>query len=444
MKRQISLFFMSLFLLLSLLCLTFSDVLQAYATMQKNQNYAVVEHSSELVDAASDDEVGIWDFVFEVEKFGSLLRKPSIFFDRSVYYPEVDAFWNQSASLVPVRITVIDKYIGAPFIKVKIFSSVDAKKVTLMKVAPGKFEDSVLVNCLRHFESVSDKAVFNVRYGDKIIVKYAGQIQATALVTFPKYVLDKEYVNLAPWQLFDSEGVPLVDYGWSIGVQYNPVTVSQYAFTLYYMYVTTQNSTFWKTFLVQANWLVKNAEQKGNFSVWEYKFDWPSYKLTDPWVSAMAQGEGLSVLTRAFVLTGNTSFLDVAETAMRSFEVEMNSGGVRYTDSSGVWYEEVADIGAPSSKILNGFNFALFGLYEYAFATNNSKGYELFWEGASSLSRNLYRYDTGSWSYYDLYYYSAARLDYHKLHIYQLMTLYKLTGDQTFQEYVDRFNSYIH
>jgi heparosan-N-sulfate-glucuronate 5-epimerase len=373
------------------------------------------------------------------------LREPCVFFDKQVYCPKVDVFWNQAASIVPIKISVKDRFVGSPFVKVKIFSSLDTKKVVLMQVGEGRFEGSVLANCLRYSESaMNESQVFNVKYGDKIVAKYQGQMQAVAFIAFPRYVLDNYLTSTSPWKLFDSEGVPLVNYGYPIGIQYNPVTVSQYALANYHVYLATGNSSFRETFLVQADWLVKNAVQKGNFSVWEYKFDWSIYTCTQPWVSGMAQGQGISVLTRAYFLTGNKTYLDVAQTAVDSFAVEMSTGGVRYTDSSGgVWYEEYADIGAPSSKVLNGFIFALLGLYEYSFATNSSKGYTLFWQGVNTLAANVHRYDTGSWSCYDLLYRFSVSVGYHLLHVDQLMTLYNLTGEQTFKKYSDKFHSYL-
>ena len=378
------------------------------------------------------------------ETQNSTKENPSVFFDKSVYCPDVNVFWNRSASLMSVRIIVEDKNIDSGFVNVSIFSSVDAKIVTLAKTAPGRFEGLTQVNCLRFDESVSNVELC-ARYGDVIIARYLDQANATAFVAFPRYVL-KEVLNApwpSSWEWFDSEGVIQENYWPPIGIQYNPSMICHYALCNYYMYLTTGNLTFREIFLVQANWLVRNAVKKGNFSVWEYKFDWEVRNCTAPWVSAMAQGEGLNVLIRAYVLTGNTTYLDVAQTVMRSFGVEMTLGGVRHTDSDGVWYEEYADTGAISSKVLNGFIYSLYGLFEYSFATNSSEGFKLFYEGTHTLSSNLYRYDTGSWSYYDLQYYSNASQDYQWLHVVQLRTLYKITGDQTFKEYSDRFNTYM-
>lgn len=374
----------------------------------------------------------------------------ALYFDRAVYFPPVKVFWEPNVS-VPMELTLVDGDVEFSSATVKISSSIDSRELTLAEAAPGVLKGTVLAVGLRLGESVTG-ANFNVRYGDEIVAQYhdtfSGRtITATASFQFPIYIMNDEAPWVfEPWKLLDSEGVPLVNYGSPTGIQYNPVIICNYALTNYQMYLATGNSTFRQTFLVQVNWLMRHAEQKGNFSVWEYEFNWPwsAYNATNPFVSALAQGEGLSVLTRAYVLTGNETYLDVAERAMHSFEIEMNFGGVRYTDAEGVWYEEIADAGARSGKVLNGFLFSLFGLYEYWFETNNNNGYALFSEGISTLSSNLYRYDTGSWSYYDLLHFNPAPSDYHKIHIKQLRITYELTRFEMFLEYSNKFQSYFH
>jgi len=403
------------------------------------------------VDVTCDGKIDGKDIAIAARHYGrARIPKATIYFDRNVYYPSAKVFWEPEV-VVPIGVTVIDDNIALDFVIVNISSSVDSKNVTLASVESGLFFGTLLAVGLRLGESISNSSNFNVRYGDVITAEYSdthwqSTVQTNALFLFPKFVDDKLFGDpIDGWKLFDAEGIPLVDYTlWGQGIQYYPITIAQYALAQYHAYLDSGDITFRDKFLLQANWLARRAEQKGNFSVWESKFDWTIYACTNPWVSAMAQGHGLSVLSRAYVLTGNTTYLDVAETAIRSFEVEMNSSGVRYTDLDGVWYEEYADDGAPSSKVLNGFMFALFGLYEYSFLTNNSKGYALFWEGTHTLSVNLYRYDSGSWSYYDLYDYILVPLYYHKLHIEQLKTMYELTSLEIFLYYSDKFQSYIH
>jgi hypothetical protein len=288
--------------------------------------------------------------------------------------------------------------------------------------------------------------VLNVECGGQITAEYFSSkwkqtFSATVPVVFPKYINDTWFDDPTEWKLFDSNGIPIVNYGGAIGVQYNPVTISQYALATYQEYLDTENGTYREKFLLQANWLVSNANQKGNFSVWEYKFDWPIYNLTNPWVSSMAQGEGISVLTRAYFLTQNESYLNAAQTALNAFEVEFNQSGVRLTDSDGVWFEEYADQGARKSKVLNGFLFAQLGLYEYYFATNNNQAYRLFCQGTDTLAANLHRYDTGTWSYYDLLGHVASSA-YHRLHIEQLGKMYEITHIAIFLEYGQLFERY--
>ena len=380
-----------------------------------------------------------------------------IYFDRAIYYPDVRVFWEPNLS-VPIKIRVVDRDLNDNYVKVNVSSSIDSKEVTLTKDILGIFSGTVFAVSIRLMdEPVLNTSSLNVRYGDEIVAEYfdmrsGNSFTASAFFIFPHYVMEKTrmeaFENGKGLEsegniVMDSNGIPMVNYGSTIGIQYNPVTVSAHAVANYHTYMIGENTTRRERHLAQANWLVENAKQKGNYSVWEYNFDWSSYGCTKPWVSAMAQGLGLSALMRAYVLTGNISYIDVAEEITLSFQVEMSAGGVRYTDSDGVWFEECADVGAPSSKVLNGFLFALLGLYEYSFETNSSKGWTFFWEGAETLSNNIYRYDSGSWSYYDMLHHSSATSAYHETHIEQLRTLYELTGDEIFLYYSDKFRSYI-
>jgi len=373
------------------------------------------------------------------------LDTPIIFFDKSIYYPTQEAFWNRTLSLLSVGITVLDKDVLLNSITVNVSSSIDYREVKLNRSTSGVFSGKVLAKALRLDENIADSNVLNVRYGGRIAATYNYRMQTTALVLFPKWIGgEMGSSEWAMFKVFDSNGVLLVDYG-RIGLQYNPVFIGNYALANYQEYLNTANTSFKDKFLVQANWFVKNAKPKIDFGVWEYTFDWPwnAYNVTVPYVSALAQGNGLSVLARAYIMTGNVTYLEVAETAMKSFEYEMNEGGVRHTDSDGVWYEEIADEGAISGKVLNGFIGSLMRLYEFSFGVNDAQGFALFGEGMRTLTANIHQFDTGSWSYYDLLSHSLASTDYHKAHISQLKIMYELTGNNTFLEYSNKFESYL-
>ena len=114
----------------------------------------------------------------------------------------------------------------------------------------------------------------------------------------------------------DEKGVPYVYYKWQKGnyveeLRRNPVTISQYAMEYLKQYIETGDEKYKKLFLNCSDWLVENAEIKGNYSVWVYssKITYPNFTLEPPWVSGMAQGLGIEVLTHAYNLTGDEKYL---------------------------------------------------------------------------------------------------------------------------------------
>lgn len=246
---------------------------------------------------------------------------------------------------------------------------------------------------------------------------------------------------------FDSRGVPMLNYFGKIGIQYNPDAVAQYALGYFEKYLRDNDNRNKEIFLRQADWFVKNIKERDcGIGVWEYNFDFEYLKkIKKPWYTSLGQGHGISVLVRAHALTKEDAYLNMAKKAFLSFKYPTKvNGGVRYVDSDGcVWFEEV--IMEPSTHILNGFIWALWGVYDYWLATKETTAIEMFNEGVLTLERNLSKYDNGFWSRYDLAKTNLpniASLYYHNLHIAQLKVLYILTGKKFFKEYADRWEGY--
>ena len=75
--------------------------------------------------------------------------------------------------------------------------------------------------------------------------------------------------------------------------------------------------------------------------------------------------KGLSVLCRAFKETDNSDYLLSLEKVLKSFQIEVKNGGVTYTDENkNIWIEEYIMKNEPT-HILNGFIWALWGIYDY-------------------------------------------------------------------------------
>lgn len=85
-----------------------------------------------------------------------------------------------------------------------------------------------------------------------------------------------------------------------------------------------------------------------------------TYYLLPPWISAMAQGEGASVLIRLHAITGDERYREAAIKAMLPMDVPTSSGGARAQLGGGYFPEEYPT--EPGSYVLNGALFALWGL----------------------------------------------------------------------------------
>lgn len=244
----------------------------------------------------------------------------------------------------------------------------------------------------------------------------------------------------------DERGIPLLDYRGAIGLQYNPIAIAQYGLGNYNLYKRSGDEARKEIFLKVADWLVSNLEEMpGGAKVWNHHFDW-EYRdtLKAPWHSGLAQGQGISVLVRAAMETGDEKYMNGARAASEAFKKDVKEGGVVYTDDRGDrWLEEY--IVFPPTHILNGFMWASWGVYDYFLATGEWWARECFDSSMGTLRANLHLYDCGFWSLYEQ---SGTRLKmmaspfYHKLHITQLQVLHSLTGEDTFRMFSERWTRF--
>lgn len=248
------------------------------------------------------------------------------------------------------------------------------------------------------------------------------------------------------WKFLDGNDIPILNYGGNIGWQYNPVAIAQYGLGAFTLFKKTNNLKFKNIGLKQTDWLVNNLKQINNIIWgWEYSYITPGYELLrKKWISALAQGQGISLITRAFLITNNEKYLETAEKAFQSFLYDVKDGGVKTIDRAGnIFFEEVPS--TSPSYILDGFMFALLGIYDYYLLTHSPQAKILWDEGIKTLKSNLIKYDLGFWSRSDLYRKkppAIASLFYHNLHIIQLAILYKITGEPIFIEYSKRWKKF--
>ena len=239
----------------------------------------------------------------------------------------------------------------------------------------------------------------------------------------------------------------MLNYGGDIGQQYNPDAIAQYALGCFELYLESGKNNFLNKFMNQAEWFMNNISMlDADVGVWYYRFDFEYYEmLKNPWYTSLGQGHGISVLVRAWKITNDSKYLNVAHKAFVSYERSIDHpGGICFVDpDNNLWFEEYV-ISKPT-HILNGFIWSLWGLYDYWLATNNKNALHLFNKGVKTLQANLYKYDNGIWSKYDLAQTTLPSIAggyYHKLHIEQLNVMYKLTGEDVFNEVSELWESY--
>jgi len=245
---------------------------------------------------------------------------------------------------------------------------------------------------------------------------------------------------------FDPQGIPLLNYRGRLGLQYNPIAIAQYGLAQFNRCQQTGDAGVCKRTLGIADWLIEHLKRTpAGSELWTHDFEWPYREiLRPPWGSALAQGQGLSVLVRAQLLANDPRYLQAAQRALKAFELSMKEGGVVVREPDGdLWLEEY--LVTPPSHILNGSIGACWGLFDYWLATRDSAAKRLFDEAASTLARHLPRYDAGFWSLYELPSNGTPMLAspfYHRLHIVQLKILARMTGQPLFDQYASRWADY--
>lgn len=217
--------------------------------------------------------------------------------------------------------------------------------------------------------------------------------------------------------------------------------------------VTLSNNAHLAQFYYAANWLVLHQDEQGGWPIMvTRKLANGILELPPGWYSAMAQGQAMSLLVRAYVRTRNKKYLDTALRATHLFSIPSSEGGVmaQFADKY-VWYEEYPT--TPSSYVLNGFIYSLLGLYDLkTVAAPSDQGQEaerLYRDGLHSLRALLPLFDTGSGSIYDLRHYSLgsapnlARWDYHTTHINQLLLISTIEDDPFYHTTAHRWIGYM-
>ncbi|NXB51385.1 GLCE epimerase, partial [Leucopsar rothschildi] len=216
--------------------------------------------------------------------------------------------------------------------------------------------------------------------------------------------------------------------------------------------VTVSATAHMAAFFAASRWLLRNQDERGGWPIMVTRKLGEGFKSLDPgWYSAMAQGQAMSTLVRAYQLTKEPAFLGAALRATAPFKLPAEQRGVKAVFMNRhEWYEEYPT--TPSSFVLNGFMYSLIGLYDLKETAGEKLGKEarlLYERGMESLKAMLPLFDTGSGSVYDLRHFmlgtapNLARWDYHTTHINQLQLLSSIDDAPLFRDFLKRWKSYL-
>lgn len=210
-----------------------------------------------------------------------------------------------------------------------------------------------------------------------------------------------------------------------------PIGIFQYGLGAYDLYLQKKDETALNKFKLCVDWTYKNQDANGGWKTFEYENSLLPY-------SAMAQGEAISLLSRAFCLYKDDKYLESIEKGISFLMTSIDDGGVSLFENNNIYLKEFVD----KPVVLNGWIFSIFGLFDYLLINKNNETVKQFYRKTiDTLKMELPKYDLGYWSKYDLGKTIASPF-YHKLHSAQLQALGEITGEKLFIDYAEKFSNY--
>lgn len=173
-----------------------------------------------------------------------------------------------------------------------------------------------------------------------------------------------------------------------------------------------------------ADWIVENAQSFNGQYHLIYNFDWPyrhypSGGLNAPWWSGLTDGYAILLLLRAYDYFQDERYLEMASNFYASVNATIQEGGSQNILNGRKWIEEYVDPVAPIEDmpfVLNGMVYSTYGVDAYERYISLPTEARMADEYYNSIVDNIFLFDAGGWSYYDIYE-RAARIKYHLVHV---------------------------
>ncbi|WP_083242024.1 MULTISPECIES: D-glucuronyl C5-epimerase family protein [Pseudomonas] len=280
---------------------------------------------------------------------------------------------------------------------------------------------------------------------------------------FQNYTSDGDYLNYGKWKDYHNDGLifmhesglPQVINGTSL--YWNAVTLSHYALMMHGRYLRGDAESLGK-FYQAADKLVELQTSNGAFPYPPMPHRHNS--LPDGWVSAMAQGNALSVFARALKLSGEEKYRVAGDLSYQNLMTSVKDGG-SLSDMGDldpslkdfIFFPEYPN--TPVDYTLNGYMFTLLGIYDWSKSQSklSSEAADTYEKGLNTLINILPLYDVDGFSTYDLAHivlktkpYVAP--EYLGIHVHLLHAINSISPTETTEHYekvwrkkIDEMNS---
>jgi len=210
------------------------------------------------------------------------------------------------------------------------------------------------------------------------------------------------------------------------------IEIFQYGLGAYDLFLLSgkQDMTMLNKTIACANWAVNNQQDNGAWLTFAHVTpDFP--------YSAMAQGEAISLLCRAYIETKDIKYHKSIKKAKNFMLLPIEQGGTTKYEEGDIFLYEYTN----NPLVLNGWIFSIWGLMDYCKIEKDEHTHSILEITLHSLEKKIPDFSLNYWSKYD----DGRRICspfYHKLHIAQLNVMYDLTKHTTYKHYAELWQQY--
>lgn len=274
-----------------------------------------------------------------------------------------------------------------------------------------------LYNLKKWYRMLIGKSIFHVNQGEG--------------TCYSKTEVKGYYNDLTEKVLKDKPDIKVPKYNIEkAGEIYFSIGVFQYGLASYDLYLKTGEQVYKDKMIACADWAIENQQENGGWETFAFLNKQQPY-------SAMAQGEGISMLIRAHIVTKDQKYLTSATKAKNLMIKPISDGGTtKYVGDDVYLYEYTF-----TEIVLNGWIFSLWGMYDYFKYLHDEGAGEFLNKTLQTLKKKLPEFDLKYWSRYDDGKNICSPF-YQRLHVAQLRVMYDLFGDSIYKEFADKWDGY--